>query len=101
MTDGEVVPTTSKGSYDFWLPRLNLALDATDDVVVRAGWGKDIRRPDFDNLSTSFPFDTSPNPAVELGNPGLEPEEVESFDIGVEWYFAPRAVVSLGYFHSS
>ena len=32
------------------------------------------------------------------GNPGLEPEEVDSFDLAVEWYFAPSAVVSLGYF---
>ena len=99
VTDGVVTPTTTKGSYDFWLPRINLALNVTDDVVVRGGWGKDIRRPDFDNLSTSFSFDTSPNPAVELGNPGLEPEEVESFDIAVEWYFADAAVASIGYFH--
>ena len=91
--------TTTKGSYDFILPRFNLVANVTDDVLLRAGWSKDIRRPDFDDLSTSFTFDTSPNPAVELGNPGLEPEEVESFDLTAEWYFAPRAVISLGYFH--
>ena len=99
VTDGDVTPTTSKGSYDFWLPRVNLVANVTDDVVLRAGWGEDIRRPDFDNLSTSFSFSTSPNPAVELGNPGLQPEEVESFDIAAEWYFTDAAVVSLGYFH--
>ena len=44
-------------------------------------------------------YSTSPNPPVAVGNPGLEPEEVTSFDIGVEWYFAPASVVSLGYFH--
>ena len=92
-------PTETKGSYNFWLPRFNLVADVTDNVIVRLGWGKDIRRPDFDNLSTSFTFSTSPNPAVNLGNPGLEPEEVKSFDIGVEWYFAPASVVSVGYFH--
>lgn len=99
VTDGVVTPTTTKGSYDFVLPRINLVANVTEDVLLRGSWGKDIRRPDFDNLSTSFSFDTSPNPAVELGNPGLEPEEVESFDLAVEWYFAPRAVLSLGYFH--
>lgn len=99
VTNGVVTPTTNKGSYDFWLPRINLVADVREDVVVRAGWGKDIRRPDFDNLSTSFSFSTSPNPAVELGNPGLQPEEVESFDLAVEWYFAEAAVVSVGYFH--
>jgi iron complex outermembrane recepter protein len=99
VTNDEVTQTTTKGSYDFWLPRINLVANAHEDVVIRAGWGEDIRRPDFDDLSTSFTFDTSPNPAVELGNPALQPEEVESFDLAVEWYFAPRAVVSVGYFH--
>jgi TonB-dependent receptor len=69
-----------------------------DDLVIRAGWGKDIRRPDFDDLSTSVTFSTSPNPAVAIGNPGLEPEEVTSYDLSVEWYFAPAAVVSVGFF---
>jgi len=99
VTNDEVTKTTTKGSYDFWLPRINLVANVTEDVIIRGGWGEDIRRPDFDDLSTSFTFDTSPNPAVGLGNPGLTPEEVESFDLGVEWYFAPRAVVSVGYFH--
>ncbi|MGI9233782.1 MAG: TonB-dependent receptor [Woeseiaceae bacterium] len=93
------VPTTTSGSYQFLLPRLNLVADVAEDVVVRFGWGKDIRRPDFDDLSTSFTFSTSPNPPVELGNPGLEPQEVTSIDLSVEWYFAPAAVVSIGYFH--
>lgn len=97
--NGVVSPTTSNSTYDFILPRLNLAVDVTEDVVIRAGWGEDIRRPNFDNLSSAFTFSTSPNPAVNLGNPGLEPEEVESFDLSVEWYFAEASVVSIGYFN--
>ncbi|MBU2678561.1 MAG: TonB-dependent receptor, partial [Gammaproteobacteria bacterium] len=46
-------------------------------------------------------FSTSPNPAVNVGNPGLVPQEVESFDISLEYYFAPAAVVSLGFFHKT
>ena len=94
-----VTRTTTKGSYDFLLPRLNLVADLTDDLVLRTGWGKDIKRPDFDDLSTSVTFSTSPNPAVNIGNPELVPEEVDSFDVSLEWYFAPGAVVSAGYFH--
>lgn len=90
---------TTKGDYDFLLPRINLVADLTDNLLVRTGWGKDIRRPDFDDLATSVSFTTSPNPAVAIGNPGLEPEEVSSFDLSVEWYFAPGAVASAGYFH--
>jgi len=101
IVDGEVTPTTTSGSYSFWLPRINVVWDATEELVIRGSWGKDIRRPDYDTLSTSATFSTSPNPAVAIGNPNLQPEEVTSFDIGFEWYFAPQAVVSLGYFHKS
>ena len=82
--------TTTKGSYDFLLPRLNLVADLSDDVVLRTGWGKDIKRPDFDDLSTSVTFSTSPNPAVGIGNPDLVPEEVKSFDLSVRMVFRTR-----------
>ncbi len=87
------------GSYDFVLPRINIVADVHDDVVIRAGWGKDIRRPDYDDLSTSVTFSTSPNPPVAIGNPGLVPEEVTSFDLSAEWYFAEASVFSVGIFH--
>ncbi|MEP4100984.1 TonB-dependent receptor, partial [Paraglaciecola sp.] len=32
-------------------------------------------------------------------NPNLTPEEVTSFDLSVEWYFAEASVLSVGYFH--
>lgn len=99
VVNGVATPNVETGSYDFVLPRINLVADVRDDVVVRAGWGKDIRRPDFDDLSTSVAFQTSENQAVAIGNPGLEPEEVTSFDLSAEWYFAPSSVLSAGIFH--
>jgi TonB-dependent receptor len=90
---------TSSGGYDFLLPRLNLVVTPHDDVVVRLGYGSDVRRPGFNQLASGYSLDTSENSAVSLGNPGLEPEEITSFDIGVEWYFAEAAVASIGYFN--
>ncbi|KXI26899.1 TonB-dependent receptor [Paraglaciecola hydrolytica] len=89
---------TTSGSYDFLLPRLNVVVTPHDDVVVRMAYGSDIRRPNFNQLATGYRLDTQENSVVALGNPGLEPEEVTSFDIGVEWYFAEAAVASIGYF---
>ena len=97
IINGVAQRTSRRGSYDFVLPRINLAADIGEDVVLRAAWGQDVRRPNFDRLSTSFTFSTSPNPAVDIGNPNLEPEEVDSFDVSADWYFAPAAVVSVGY----
>lgn len=90
---------STKGSYDFILPRLNIVANVSDDLLVRFGYGSDIRRPNFSNLNTGFSFDPSENASVSLGNPGLEPEEVDSFDIAAEWYFADAAVFSIGYFN--
>ena len=88
----------TEGGYDFLLPRVNLIAEPVENVLIRAAWSEDIRRPDFNDLSTSFTFDSSPNPAVEVGNPALVPQEITNFDVGVEWYFAPSAVFSVGYF---
>ncbi|MEM9401321.1 MAG: TonB-dependent receptor [Pseudomonadota bacterium] len=97
-TNGNRQLQSTKGSYDFILPRLNIVAEVSDDVLVRLGYGSDIRRPNFSDLNTAFTFDNQENTAVQLGNPGLEPEEVDSFDISVEWYFADAAVASIGYF---
>jgi TonB-dependent receptor len=96
---GQAVVTT--GGYNEWLPRVNLIADVSDDIVLRASFGKDVNRPDFDQLSSSVTFPTSANAAVEIGNPGLAPETVTSFDASIDWYFAPAAVVSVGVFHKN
>ena len=89
---------STKGSYDFLLPRLNVIVSPRDDMLIRFGYGTDIRRPNFDVLNTGFTFDTSENSVVALGNPSLNPEEVDSIDLSFEWYFADAAVASIGYF---
>lgn len=96
-----VTPRTETGDYDFLLPRINVVANVRDDLIIRTGWGKDIRRPDFNDLSTSVAFSSSENASVAVGNPALQPEEVTSFDLSAEWYFAPSSVVSLGIFHKS
>ena len=89
---------TTSGSYDFMLPRANLIVTPREDLVVRAGFSTDIRRPDFSDLNSGFTLDDQENSVVALGNPGLKPEEVDSFDISADWYFAPAAVLSVGVF---
>ncbi|WP_440904714.1 TonB-dependent receptor [Catenovulum sp. SX2] len=96
--DGETVALVFSDDYSFTLPRLNLIAEVTDDLIVRAAWGKDIARPDFGNMDTSTSFGTNENASVAIGNPGLLPQEATTKDISVEWYFAEAAVVSLGYF---
>lgn len=99
IINGVATPVTTSGSYDFILPRFNLVASPTEDIQLRFGWGKDVRRPNFSALNTSITFSNNSNQTVSLGNPGLEPEEVDSFDVSGEWYFAPSAVLTVGYFN--
>ncbi len=96
-----VTRITNESDYDFILPRLNLVADVSEDVLVRFGVGKDIRRPDYNDLSTSITYSTSPNDEVGFGNPALKPEEVLSYDLSAEWYFAEASVFSVGIFHKT
>ena len=90
---------TTTGTYDFILPRINLIAEPVEDLVLRGSYGTDIRRPNFSNINTAVTFTENENTTINIGNPGLEPEEVDSFDISADWYFSPASVVSVGYFN--
>ncbi|MEM1380196.1 MAG: TonB-dependent receptor [Pseudomonadota bacterium] len=88
---------TTSSNYDFFLPRFNLVVEPKDDLLLRFAYTTDVRRPDFDDLG-GFSFTQQENSAVRLGNPELVPEQVDSIDLSLEWYFAPASVISVGYF---
>ncbi|NJO12503.1 MAG: TonB-dependent receptor [Gammaproteobacteria bacterium] len=98
MAAGQIVEDSS---YDFFLPRFNLVVQPPGKFLIRAGIARDIRRPDFDKLSTSVSFGTSANAPVSVGNPALVPESVWSFDLSGEYYFAPSSLISVGVFHKT
>ncbi|GBL04676.1 TonB-dependent receptor [Glaciecola sp. KUL10] len=97
--NGTFEQVVQSSDYDFVLPRLNVVADLTDDIVLRTAIGRDINRPDFDDLSTSTQFTGNANAAVRAGNPNLVPEDIWSFDLAVEYYFAPSSVLSAGIFY--
>lgn len=99
VVNGVETPSINSSSYDFVLPRVNLAAEVTEGVVLRASMGKDIRRPDFKALSTSANFGSKPSSDVRVGNPDLKPEEIWSYDLSLDYYFSPAGFVSVGLFH--
>jgi len=95
---GNTSQVVTEGSYDFFLPRVNLIVEPIEDVILRGSWSEDIRRPSFGSLATSVAFGTNENAAVRIGNPSLAPTDVTNFDVSAEWYFAPSALFTIGYF---
>lgn len=95
------VPIEKDNSYNFLLPRLNMIMELDDDLYIRGSISRDIRRPNFDDMTTSVTFESSPNAVVEAGNPELNPESVWSFDISGEYYFSPSSLATIGFFHKN
>lgn len=88
-----------QNSYKNFLPALNLALDATDDIVVRLGLTKTMTRPSLGSLNPGNPSFSYVNGTVSAGNPFLDPFTSNNVDVGVEWYFDDEALVAFNYFY--
>jgi len=86
-------------TYEYVLPRFNIVAEPMEDLLVRGGIGRDIRRPDFGRQSIATTFGGSAESVVRLGNPALEPETVWSYDLSGEYYLSPASLISVGVFH--
>ncbi|GGB71551.1 TonB-dependent receptor [Blastomonas aquatica] len=91
------VEATVERSYDDWLPSANLALFPTDNVIVRGAIAEVITRPSLGSLTPGGSADGF-NFRVNSGNPFLQPFRAVNYDLAIEWYFAPQALLSVAGF---
>lgn len=89
--------TTVERTYDDWLPSANLALYPVENVIVRFAAAEVITRPTLGSLTPGGTADGF-NYRVSTGNPFLEPYRATNYDVAVEWYFAPQAMLSVAAF---
>ena len=94
---GPYLPTLSRKSYNELLPSANFKYNITDDLVARLSASKTITRPDFSALAGSVSLDDLTHTGSG-GNPDLDPIISTNFDAALEWYFAPRALLSASIF---
>ena len=100
---GGFLPITTESDYSDVHPSVNLAVDVTDNLLFRASYAETLTRAPLADLGTrigSENFGAFPDPLTASGgNPGLNPIRGEQFDLGIEWYFAPESVLSVGFFN--
>ncbi|MEQ9012392.1 TonB-dependent receptor [Algiphilus sp.] len=87
------------GSFDTddVLASLGLTWRIRDDLQLRGNFGQSVSRPVLNELSPARYFD--PDSGDEfLGNPDLEPTEIDAFDLRLEWYPSNEEVLSVGAF---
>lgn len=85
-------------TYNDVLPSLNLKVDLARNLVARFALAKTLARPDYSALAGSVSLDDT-NLTGNGGNPDLKPIRATNIDAGIEWYFAPRALLSAALFH--
>ncbi len=79
------------------LPAVSATWRFTEDMQLRASWGRTLSRPMLNELTPGRYFD--PDSGDEfLGNPDLEPATIESLDARWEWYPGARDLIALGTF---
>ena len=102
---GPYLPVTTDHTYNDVLPSANLKLDLTKDLVARFAAAQTMTRPDYSALSGPIALGAGPqNPGDPPGsgsgsNPDLKPIKSDNVDAGLEWYFAPRSLLSASVFY--
>ena len=92
-----------KHTYNDILPSANLKLDVAKDLVARFAVSETMTRPDYSALA-GFTNLTPPGAVGSVGggsggNPDLKPIRSTNVDAGLEWYFAPRSLLSATAFY--
>jgi TonB-dependent receptor len=96
------VPTIQEATHDYddTLPSMNLVYDISDALLLRFGAAKVMTRPNLGQVTPGASVSVAGNNrTVTVGNPTLDPFRATSYDLGVEWYFAPESLLSLALFY--
>jgi iron complex outermembrane receptor protein len=95
---GFVQQTKISNDHTEVLPSANLRFDLMKDVVGRLAVSRTMTRPDFGALGGTVSL-TDETHTGNGGNAQLKPVVSNNLDASLQWYFAPRALASVGLFY--
>ncbi|MEJ7805162.1 MAG: TonB-dependent receptor, partial [Telluria sp.] len=96
---GNFEPRVYNNSYNDVLPSANLRYDLNKDMVMRGGISRTMARPELGAMAGIDLRDQQRTGTT--GNPNLAPITSTNVDLGIEWYFKPRSVLSANVFASN
>jgi iron complex outermembrane receptor protein len=88
-------------SYTNFLPSLNLRYELDRGVIGRVAINRTLSRADYADLAGGISGVDNLTHKATGGNPNLKPSTADNVDASLAWYFAPRALLSAGVFHSN
>ena len=94
--------TTVTSSYQAWYPSIHLKYSLSSSFLLRASYSTSGARPAISALvpdtTVSYNTDGSGLGRVARSNPGLKPQNAQTYDFSAEHYIEPAGVVSAGVF---
>ena len=96
--NGPYVPVTTEHTFNNVLPSANIRFDLSKDLVARASMARVMSRPDYGALVSAVNLDDNLHTGSG-GNPDLKPILSTNTDLSLEWYYAPKALLSIGLFY--
>jgi len=97
--------TNHAGSYDYWLPSVDVRVELQDNLLLRSSYSKSLGRAGWraiqGGLTVRNQMQIGSGGDGYRGNPALLPLESKNFDLSVEWYYAEGSYISAGYFRKN
>jgi TonB-dependent receptor len=91
-------PITTKSSYSYLLPSLDMKLELTSDIHLRFDASRTLTRPAINFLTPILNVGALPRVGALTangGNPTLKPYLSDNFDLAVEWYYQPNSYLAI------
>ena len=83
-------------NYTNLFPSLHLTYKLNDTKSLQASYSRRVRRPRFRNLNPFFTFSDARN--IRTGNPDLDPEYTDSYEIGILHNWEKSSLFYSGYY---
>ncbi|MES2902438.1 MAG: TonB-dependent receptor [Pseudomonadota bacterium] len=95
---GKFEPRFYNNTYTDVLPSANVRYVIAPEMILRSGLSRTMARPELGAMAGIDLRDQQRTGTT--GNPNLAPITSDNFDVGVEWYFAPRSLLGANVFYS-
>lgn len=96
----DMAPVKVTSSYKNVLPSVNLSLEITQDIKLKASVAQTLTRPTIADLYPALTISARENNAeMSGGNPYLEPYLSTNMDLAFEWYYSESSFAGVTLFH--
>lgn len=98
---GDSQPISTKSSYSYFLPSLDMKLELTDKLHLRFDASRTLTRPALNTLTPVLNVGVGQRVGALTatgGNPNLQPYLADNFDLAAEWYYQRNSYASVNFF---